>query len=168
MPALRLKNLRQELSEQKLDNDNIHRIAITNSRDPERSLQAWWRKKYRIPPKDLDDYTAEELLLEYLEDYYRRHPEEADKFQDSATRRLEDGWDGKPDPEMEKLVIERLKKNKVFDPAIIEKYRTPGDENLSDDEIKEIFDSLGRDLPGSKTKTVLDNGDELEEFSDVF
>lgn len=41
-------------------------------------LQRWWCKKYNRPRKDplLDEYTPEELMIEYLEDLIENDPAE--------------------------------------------------------------------------------------------
>ena len=168
MPTMRLRNLRAELRSHS-NNDNIHRIAISNLNDPLKMLERWWRKKYRTPPKDLGEYTPEELYVEYLEDYYDRHPDEAKRFGESMRIKETDGWDGRHNPALESQIRERLKKLKEADPVIIEKYRTPGDEEMSSEEFANILDSVGRKLPGSSNTTNFASDEDIEqEFDDVF
>ena len=38
--------------------------------NPQLRLIKWWRKKYSIPFKPIEDYTFEELFVEFLEDFY--------------------------------------------------------------------------------------------------
>ncbi len=39
-------------------------------------MRRWWCKKYTLPPTSplFLAYTAEELWIEYFEDYYEKHP----------------------------------------------------------------------------------------------
>lgn len=42
-------------------------------------LRRWWVKKYKLPPTSAEflAYTNEELWVEFYEDYYEAHPQEA-------------------------------------------------------------------------------------------
>jgi hypothetical protein len=57
--------------------------AAHNLRKPtlETSLRRWWVKKYRLPwtHECAQDSTIEELLVEYYEDFFEEHPNEARK-----------------------------------------------------------------------------------------
>lgn len=128
--------------------DNLHRIAIANLEDQEQSLRRWWHKKYRIPPKPLDDYTAEELYLEHLEDFYERNPKAAQDFLRSTAG--DDEWDGEVSAEHERQIQERLARLQKKRPVDIKKYQSEGDENLSDEDIAGMLSMVGRDLPGSR------------------
>jgi hypothetical protein len=128
-----------------------------------RRLEIWWRKKYHVPPKDYLEYTPEELLVEYLEDHYYKHPNDVDKFTATAKLKQDLGWDGKLDPDVERAVIKRLKRLNRGDPAIIEKYRTSGDEDLTEDEFNDMLDAVGRNLPGSKNTNKMISEDEFED-----
>lgn len=161
MPTMQLRNSRT--AAEKSCSDNLHRIAISNINDSAYVLKRWWRKKYRQPPKPLDDYTYEELYIEYLEDFYLKNPDEIERFENALDLKREDGWDGKHNDEVERDVQRRLKKIKQADPAIIEKYRTY-DEDMTKEEFDSMLESVGKNLPGSRTKKKVDT----DEFNDVF
>jgi len=116
------------LKNQLLDNDNLHRIAISNTKDTEKRLIRWWCNHYKQPPKQLDEYTIEELFIEQLEEYYIRYPEKIEEFLGSVNQKQEDDWDGSLDPEMEKVIKKRLGKVKVD----ISKYQNENDKDLTD------------------------------------
>jgi len=140
-----LKNLSKLLKGKLRSNDNLHRIAISNLQNEEYRLKRWWRKKYRIPPKDLDDYTTEELYLEFIEDYYDKNPEKIADFEKPV-----DDW--KVPDHIEELMRKRRAKSKG---RKLRKYITLTDKNLTEEQCQEIFDGLGR-----KQKI---NDDEFEE-----
>ncbi len=41
-------------------------------------LRRWWVRKYALPPTSAEylAYTVEELLVEFFEDYFERHPDQ--------------------------------------------------------------------------------------------
>lgn len=74
----------------KVDERSYHVCAIKNLENFDYVLIRWWRRKYGIPPKPINDYTTEELYVEFLEDFYEEKPNEAEKFK--AT--FDEPWDG--------------------------------------------------------------------------
>lgn len=44
-------------------------------------LRRWWCQKYNRPVKELNDYTLDEILVEFFEDYYIDNPQEKAKFE---------------------------------------------------------------------------------------
>jgi hypothetical protein len=142
--------------------DNFHRIAISNLADRERGLVRWWCKKYRQPQKPLEEMFLEEIYVEHLEDYYERNPDAIAEFKGEKPAGEDDDWDGKLPPETEA----RLKKFHERHKVDLSKYKTAGDENLTDEQCRAIFDRVGRSLPGSSSKTELPV--ESEEFDDNF
>lgn len=139
-----------------VDSSNLHRIAISNLNDRERSLTRWWSKKYKTPVKPLEEHTEEEIYLEHLEDYYERSPKAVDEFFSKQSARQEvhePEWTGELSPEAERELQARWARvnAKRKNPVSLAKYQTPGDENMSDEEVKKIIDSLGKNLPGSRT-----------------
>lgn len=135
-------------------NDNLHRIAISNIADGDRTLERWWAKKYKTAIKDYNDYIREELIIEMLEDFYDNNRTEIDRFYDSIeTQRLTQQvgeWDGKTSDEYEREVQKRLKKLKTFD---LSSFQSDKDKELTLEEENAILDSLGRNLPKSKVKS---------------
>ena len=130
---------------------NLHRIAIANLDDNERMLKRWWTKKYGQPEKPLTDYTMEELLVEHLEDFYEKNPDEIKRFeQRQGTAAADEEWDGSLPPEVEeraKRVFEHARKKRGGKKVDLEKFRS--NDEVSDAEAAKIFDSIGRRLPGS-------------------
>lgn len=162
MMQTRLKNLSEMLKGRLVNNDNLHRIAISNLDNDEKKLIRWWCDHYKQPPKPLNDYTFEELYIEHLEHYYSRNP---DKIADFFARHNQDDeeWDGKFDDETEQRINAYWSKRSS---GAIKKYQKD-DRQYSDEEIKEIVDSLGKNLPGSKVvKSNPIMGD--DEFDDLF
>jgi len=169
-----------KLQEQRLSSsDNLHRIAISNLKDTERSLKRWWCNKYRIPPKPLDEYTFEEIFLEHLEDHYERHPEAIEEFYRNQSVQHGQEWDGEIEAEAERELQSRWEKINRKNGVTLEKYQTEGEEVTSED-FQRIFDSLGRkpseinkakkfvpgsskiELSGSQTKKIVSD-DEFED-----
>lgn len=143
------------LARQKPEYDNLRFIAISNLRtENERTLRAWWHRKYQIPPKPIDDYTFEELLIEYFEDFYFENPDKAEEFF-KAERRVDEEVDDFEIPSHVAAML-RKRKNKID----ISKYQTEGDENLTDDQCKAILDSIrGFTQIKPKIKSQKDNDD---------
>lgn len=152
------------------NNDNLHRVAISNLQDHERQVIRWWCKKYRAPLKPFGEHTIEELMIEMLEDYYERHPQEIERFLDNTSQEPE--WDGTTSPEYEAQIQARLAKINKKRGVDLKKYQS--DVELSDAEVRNILDNLGKDLPGSRkmtkrkgeTQAVLGNDD--DEFEESF
>ena len=130
-----LKNLSEMLQGKMLNNDNLHRVAISNIQNTERRLIRWWCNRYKQPPKPLEEYTLEELMIEQLEEYYINNPEKIDEFKGLVDSSVDD-WDGTISPELEEMI--RSKANKVD----ISKYQTENDKNLSDEEVEKITRSV--------------------------
>jgi chorismate mutase len=165
--SFKIKTLHLLLQGNAYNNDNLHHIAISNLRDHERQIIRWWKAKYRQPEKPLDEHTIEELMVEMLEDYYERHPVEVDRFLAGASGAPD--WDGCMSADYEREIQARLKKLNVR-PADLKKYQS--DVELTPEQEKEIFESLGRNLPKSKALTKRENepltlGNESE-FEDTF
>jgi len=141
----------EQLSRLKPDYDNLRCIAISNLKhDNERSLKAWWHRKYRIPPKTINEYTFEELLIEHFEDFYYDNPEKVDEFFDTVKNVADDF--SVPE-QVRHLLGER--KGEVD----ISRYQTPGDEDLSDEDCNRIFESIRgvRQIPVKKDKVEFDD-----------
>lgn len=137
--------LRNDL--QHFTNDNLHHIAISNLDDGQKALERWWADKYKRPIRDFDDHTIEELLVEMYEDYYRKNPTEIQRFIDSTTQAQEE-WDGRMSDEHESHMRARWAKKPKLD---LSKWQD--DRELTEEEERKIFDSIGRNLPGSR-KTI--------------
>jgi len=161
--SFKIANLQRLLQGKAYNNDNLHHIAISNLRDHEKQIFRWWRAKYKQPEKPLEDHTMEELIVEMLEDYYEKHPVEADRFLAGSSGAQE--WDGKMSPEYEREIQARLKKRHVD----ISKYQS--DDELTPEQEKEILESLGKNLPKSRALTKKVSGPTLgndSEFEDTF
>lgn len=147
-------NIRLKRSSPRLVNaDNLHRVAISNLDDQERSLTRWWCNKYRTPPKPLEDYTLEEIYVEHLEDFYERDPRAAKSFLGSV-RKKED-WDGNHAVETERELQARwakIHKRKGIDTdKVLAKYQTEADKAMTSEDFTKIMATIGKNLPGSKT-----------------
>lgn len=158
-------NVRLKRSSPTLVNaDNLHRVAISNLESQEHQLRRWWSKKYKTPPKPLDEYTLEEIFIEHLEDFYERDPRAAKSFAGSV--RPEENWDGELGVEVERELEVRwakINKRRGFDPGkTLAKYQTEADKDLTSDDFKLIMDRLGRNLPGSKVVRDFGDGDKVE------
>jgi len=156
---MRLRKPSSQLNRRLLNADNLHRIAISNLNDHEHQLKKWWHQKYRVPPKPVDDYTVEELYVEYLEDFYERHPEEIAAF-DKARSGAEE-WDGSEkfrgeDEALALLKRVRQRQGKTVD---LSKYKT---EDVSDEEFEKIVASVGKSKR-PKLKVPLLGEDEFED-----
>lgn len=164
----RAKSLSELLRDKSLNNYNLHRIAISNLQSAERQIERWWCKKYKRPLKEYDEHTIEELMIEMLEDYYDKNPQEAKKFLNVAIQ--EDDWDGSTSPEYEAEIQARLRKINKRNRVDISKYQTPN-ENVSDEQFEEILRNVGRNLPKSKVSEKKEDGSliiESDEFDDAF
>ena len=155
-----LKHLQTLLKGKLQSNDNLHWVAISNLQDEEYKLERWWRKKYKQPPKPLDDYTTEELFIEFLEDFYEKNPEKITEFMQAAECPPEEEKWTVPD-HVEELLAKRRTKSKVG--GKIAKYFNPNDRNLSDEECQMIFDRIGKAKSKSKEIKIAD-----DEFEEVF
>jgi hypothetical protein len=163
---MKIKYPQTLLSNEGFNNDNLHRIAISNLQDHERQVIRWWCKKYRTPQKPFGEHTIEELIVEMLEDYYERNPQEIGKF---VTRTLQEPeWDGTMSPEYEAEIQKRLERINRRNGIDISKFQS--DENLSDEEAQNIIDNLGRNLPRSTMVTKKDEADTIseDEFEESF
>lgn len=153
-----IQSLSEMLKGHLVNDDNLHRIAISNLDDQEKNLIRWWCDHYRQPPKPLNDYTVEELYIERLEHYYSRKPDRIREFLDRDAK--EDDWDGRFDDETEEAIRRQQVKNKVD----LSKYQQDSSD-ISDEEAQRIVDNLGRHLPGSKTTVAsLEDDDFDDEF----
>lgn len=156
------------LRDKSLNNVNLHRIAISNLQDPERQIERWWCKKYKTPLKPYEEHTIEELMIEMLEDYYDRNPDETKKFLGREDAIAE--WDGTMSPEYEAAMQARLKKVNERNKVDIAKYQTK-EENLSEEQVQDILANVGKNLPKSQVVTKLKDGAEVlgsDEFDDAF
>ena len=146
-------------------NDNLHRIAISNLESDEIKLRRWWAKKYRQPPKPLDEYTIEELYIERIEDFYESYPEKAKEFLESVGAK-DDDWDGTLPDELEFEIQDRLKKISGKK-SVLAKYQTESDFEATDEQINEILAGLGKNLPGSRqglNSSIITDQNEFEEM----
>ena len=152
-----LKHLSEFLTRDKLkSNDNLHHIAIDRLKNDEYVLKKWWHKKYGIPPKPLEDYTQEELLLERLEDFYLDNPSKIDEFNNVVEK---DEWDGS----VPRAVKDRLERARGKSKSKLEKYQSDSDKNATDEDIEKMISGLGWNLPKSRKVHNM----ELE-FEDTF
>ena len=158
---MQLKDLTQLLRGRLKSNDNLHYIAIDNIKDDSLLLRKWWHKKYKIPPKPLDEYTYEELLIEQLEDYYLGDSSRIEAFLNSVGKG-EDSWDGEIAPEIEMVLENRKRKSK----GKIKKYQT--DEDISEEDFNKMMDNVGYELPNSKRLVEQGSGLDDEEFEETF
>jgi len=158
---MQLRDLTERLRGKLKSNDNLHFIAIENIKDEALLLRKWWHKKYRIPPKPLDEYTYEELFIEQLEDYYLGDASRVETFL-SSVGQGKDEWDGEAPPEVEQTLEKRRENSK----GRIDKYKTE-DEEISEEEFNKMMDNVGYNLPGSK-KTVDQGSAMSDEFEETF
>lgn len=140
---LQAQRLQRLFSSQELKNTNLHLVAISNLQNHERRVIRWWCKKYRTPEKPLGDHTMEELLVEYLEDYYENNPKEIQKLLNSIIAETSE-WDGSVSADYESSMQKRLSKIKKVD---LSKWQS--DEELSPEQEEDIIASLGRNLKKS-------------------
>jgi len=133
-----ISSRRSSITHQIPNEENLKLIAISNLRsDSERNLRAWWHRKYSIPPKPIEDYTFEELSLEYFEDFYYERPDKAEEYLKEMQGKKEEASSHFVVPEHVKKMLAKRK-----DEIDISRYQTDGDEDLSDEECQEIFDSI--------------------------
>ena len=147
------------LNQQTLSNDNLHLIAISNIKDPERSLIRWWRKKYKTPEKQFEHHTIEELVIEKLEDFYETHPAEIGRFM-AGIGDVDQDWDGTMPTKYEENIQKNL--GRFFDKNRVDLSKYKSEKQIDDIEEKRMLDNLGRRLP--KSKLIRDQG----EFEDIF
>jgi len=121
--------------ERKPNNDNLHRVAISNLQNTERRLERWWEKKFRSPLKEYEDHTYEELLVGMLEDYYESHPEEAERFSSSIFYEEDKEWDGKVSDDYEEMAQRDLKKFFERNKVDLTKYQGEEEEDLTEDDL---------------------------------
>lgn len=141
-------NLSKLLEGFEYSNDNLHRIAICNTTDSERSLQRWWSKKYKTAIKHFNDYVREELVIEMLEDFYANNITEMDRFYDSlenAKIAKEAEWNGSVSTDYEAEIQKRISKFKKVDLSAFQ-----SEKDLSREEEEKILENLGKSLPKSK------------------
>jgi len=166
---MRIKTLPELLSGRaNYNNDNLHRIAISNLESHERRVIKWWCKKYGQPVKPLFDHTMEELIIEMLEDYYDAHPIEIDRF--LASENTGSDWDGEMSDEYEADMQRRLAKINKKNRVDLDKYKS--DAGLSPEEEQKILEGLGKELPKSNVKLTKGNEEVItlgqDEFEDAF
>lgn len=149
-PSLnRVRQVASEVQEETVEDIHYHRIAVSNLDDIERRLIRHWQKKYGQPQKPLNDYTLEELYIEWLEDYYELHPKEANAVRETMDQKvspqLQEEWDGKLSDEMEKDRQEywerRMKKNPNLK-VDMDQFKT--DEVMTPEKAQAYFDAVGR------------------------
>lgn len=140
--------------------DNLHLIAISNINSPKRKMERWWEKKYKSPLRQYEDHTIEELIVEYLEDFYDNNPQEIDRFLDSLANQDQEEWNGKMSEDHERAMQARWKKTRQID---LSKFQS--DEQLSPEEEKALLDNLGKTVP---LKIKVKNVEVDEEFDDNF
>jgi len=143
-------NLSKLLEGFEYSNDNLHRIAISNIADGERTLQRWWQRKYKTSIRHFNDYVREELVIEMLEDFYDNNRTEIDRFYDSLEKEKiakEAEWNGSVSPEYEAEIQKRISKFKKVD---LSAFQSEKDKELSKEDEDKILNNLGRNLPKSK------------------
>lgn len=148
--------------ERKPNNDNLHRIAISNLSIPERKLERWWERKFRSPLKEYEEHTYEELVIKMLEDYYDKNPEEVSRFE--AGEFKDEGWDGTVSKEYEDGVQKNLKRFFDKNTVNLEKYQSEDEV----DENEDALDRLRREIPSKgHPKSVTRNEFEFDEDFEV-
>ena len=103
----KLKKLQWILRNLSYNEDNFHRIAISNLEAPENNFERFWEEKYKSPIRPYEEHTHEEIYIKMLEDYYHKNPVEIDRFHSSL---LEDDWDGNFDADYERVMSEKAKR----------------------------------------------------------
>lgn len=141
-----LRNLSDKVS---YNEDNFHRIAISNLSVTQKVIERWWEEKFQTPLKEYEDHTEEELYIKMLEDHYYNNPAEVDRFWQSLSY---DDWTGETDEEYEKGIRERLER--VAPKIDISKYQS--EKEVSEDDLME---ELRRQTP-TKPNTM---GDEIDD-----
>lgn len=99
-------------------------------------------------------------MIENFEDFYTQDRKRIEEFFEQVDGEKE-AWDGSVDPEVDE-VLKRLGKGKEH---LLEKYKTEGDENLSDEECEKILTSAGKRLPTIRKGA---SSDPSFDFEDVF
>lgn len=174
-PSLRrVRETLRELVEVRVDDQQYHRIAVSNLDDPVHALERHWRERYRVPARGLSDYTLEELYVEFLEDYYAVHPKEADALRlamaaeepvVSVTRDAE-GWDGRlPDAvEQERQAYwRRRQEQRPYLKVDLEQFRST--EEMTPEKARGYFERVGRGGAAVKSPApTLGAGEFKEEF----
>ena len=146
------------LARVKPEYDNLRLVAISNIRfNNEKSLRAWWHRKYKIPPKPIEDYTFEELLIENFEDFYSNHPEKAVEFLKLQPVEVVEVEDMTVPSHVQWILDKRKGRGKI------EKYKTAGDENLTDEECQNILSGIRGTRQGATSNPSLP-----QEFDDDF
>jgi len=154
---VRIKSLRQRLSHLSFNDDNFHRIALSNLKSPKRRIERWWAKKYRTPAKDFEDHTEEELYIEMLEDFYEKNPKEAKKFWTDMETKMDIGWDGHTSDEYEESMQRRIEE--LQRPIDISQYQS--DKEVDSDVFYEEIDRL---FPVTKIDSI---GDDIDDNYEV-
>lgn len=149
------------LNQQAFSNSNLHLIAISNIKDIEKKINRWWRGKYKTPEKQYGQYTIEELVIEQLEDFYEKNPEEINRFL-ASNGNTEDDWDGTMPTQYEENIQKNL--GRFFDKNRVDLSKYKSEEQVDEKEEKRILENLGRRLPGSK----LIRKQNFDEFEDIF
>jgi len=165
--SIQKRQIQSRLS-QHLPDLNLHLIAISNLQDPNRALVRFMMRKYKTPPKPIMDYTAEEIRIEMLEDYYERNPQEAEKLMDSIRQASlnpqYEVQEEKVSAEYEKEL--KLKNKKFFERNTFDLSKWKDDRELTKAEEEEIIANLGKD----KIKPTVQKSSFVseDEFEDVF
>jgi hypothetical protein len=145
---------------------NLHLIAISNLQDPNRLLIRFMMRKYKTPPKPIMDYTAEEIRIEMLEDYYERNPQEAEKLMDSVRQSsLNPRYDVQEEQtsaEYEKEL--KLKNKKFFERNKFDLSKWKDERELTKAEEEEIIANLGKDKVKPTHKSSFVSEDEFEDL----
>ena len=162
--SLQSQKLLRLFNSQEISNDNLHLIAISNLSDPDRRIERWWCKKYGQPMRPYLEHTREELMIEFLEDYYENNPNEIGKIMMKIND--EPDWDGQMSADHEVQMQKILKKKKQVDLSGFK-----SDEEISPDVEEEILRNLGRNLPPRKVVHKTEEGVKVigdEEFEEKF
>ena len=163
--SLQAQKLLRLFDSQKLSNTNLHLIAISNLQNHERKIIRWWCAKYKVPQKPLMEHTMEELMIEYLEDFYEKNPKDIQVLLNSIDAENSE-WDGETSPDYEVEMQKRLSKMRKID---LTKFQS--DEELTSEQEQNILDNLGRNLPPKKVVQRTEEGLKVigdEEFDEQF
>lgn len=137
----KLKSLQSVFNRLDYNDNNFHRIAISNLNTPSRQIERWWEDKFQKPSKAFEDYTEEELYIMMLEDYYEKNPKEADRFMGHS----DEDWDGEIDSEHERAMQDRIED--IQKPYDLSRWQSNDDYDEVDlvKDLEKSFPSLDKD-----------------------
>jgi hypothetical protein len=148
-----------KLEETKLSFDHIKQKVIQRITAPvkteadlSRFLCGWWSRHYNRPYKDplLKEYTLEELLTEYLDNYYRTNEKAlAEETSGKAQASEDEAWLEKmtsheEEAEEDQVGIDRSAKQKQFYEKLKEEGLATVTPEVKDDLVERHIDFLGK------------------------